>query len=389
MAKFSTWSGNFGGDAAGANGKDTTLTLSSGRALTSSDQIKNITFTLRITCSRYSSSKTWDLHWFAVDSSTGSPYATPTSTAMSAAEHTFSGKMKFDASDTWKFFYDEITVYAKANTTHNYTSFMREATITVEYETASLTVPGAPIITQHETNGTFSANWDASTGSNGSGEVNYVLYRDSSVWVSAASTNSLSGLTIPDYDNSHDFYVVASYSGVTKESDTTSAEFEPPQMDGPTSISISPLTGSSVTVSWPPATLSWTAGTIVYRLWYKLNSTSAGWVQYSINDTNLCSITIDDAWFEQNAAEGDKFYFQVDAWASNISNNATGEYEEISSGSPLADQPFTYDGKRTVAYYNGSQWVECTIHYYDGSKWQECIPYYYDGQQWVELKAKL
>lgn len=385
MAKFSTWSGNFGGEAAGANGKDTTLTLSSGRALTSSDQIKNITFTLRITCSRYSSSKTWDLHWFAVDSSTGSPYANPTSTAMSAAEHTFSGKMEFDASDTWKFFYEEITVYAKANTTHNYTSFMREATITVEYETASLTAPANLIITQHATDGTYTLKWDAAVGTNGTGNVTYQVWSasDGEPLSDEITTTSYTA-NVPGYDYYFEYRVYAYYSGISASS-TIGSYFQPPSITIPT-FSLTPELSDSTRLSWTKPTVNYGTATY-YDYTVRYNTSYSSDMEYytltNRDDSNI-SLAVSSSWLDSVINDGETIFFTLTATAYIDSYVADNTYKTrtITTDAIM----FTYDGKRTIGYYNGSEWKECIVYYYNGTEWKECIPYYYDGTNWIELK---
>lgn len=35
-----------------------------------------------------------------------------------------------------------------------------------------------------------------------------------------------------------------------------------------------------------------------------------------------------------------------------------------------------------VAYYDGSNWKDCTVKYYDGTDWKDCIVRYFDGTNW-------
>lgn len=385
MAEFSTWSGNFGGTAAGTNGKDTTLTLSSGRTLTSSDQIKNITFTLRITCSRYSSSKTWDLHWFALDSETGSPYAETMSVAMSDTEHTFEGAMVFESSDSWKFFYDELTVYAKANTTHSYTSYMREATVTVEYETASLTAPSNLSISQL-TNGQYFLTWSHSTGSNGSGDVTYTVFSGSDHEpLSDTGTNNYYLANIPGYDYYYEYYVVAFYSGVSATSSVIGSYFNPPSITIPT-FSLTPELGDSTTLSWTKPTVNY--GTATYYDYTVRYSTpySSDIEYYTLtnrDDSNI-SVAVLSSWLDSVINDGETIFFTLTVTAHIDSYVAENTYKTRTATTDAI--MFTYDGKRTIGYYNGSEWKECVVYYYNGTEWKECIPYYYDGTNWIELK---
>lgn len=390
MANFSTWSGDFSGTAAGTNGKDTTLTLSSGRALTSSDQIKNITFTLRITCSRYSVSKTWDLHWFAVDSSTGSPYANPISTAMSAAEHTFSGTMEFDASDIWKFFYDEITVYAKANTTHSYTSYMREATITVEYETASLTSPTNLKITQHATDGTYTLKWDAAVGTNGTGNVTYQVWSvsDREPLSNEITTTSYTA-NVPGYGYFFEYRVYAYYSGVSASSTTIGSHFNPPSITAPT-LSLLADSGDSATLVWSNPIINYgTASKYDYTIQYSTGETSNAKYTTIINqDAGARTLTIPSSWFEQDAKDGETIVFNIVVTAHINSYVADSAYNTLTTTTGTVF--FTYDGAYTVGYYTDSGWQPCVVYCYTDSGWKECIPYYYNNNStWIPIKTKI
>lgn len=397
MANFSTWSGSFGGTAAGTNGKDTTLTLSSGRALTSSDQIKNITFTLRITCSRYSSSKTWDLHWFAVDSSTGSPYANPTSTAMSATEHTFSGAMEFDASDIWKFFYDEITVYAKANTTHSYTSYMREATITVEYETASLTTPGTPIVEQSSFTGKCTISWTASTVVNGTGTITYtVFYGDNNDnwYVLADNTEStqLENVRIPGYGQ-FGVEVVASCF-ITSDQELMSVSsigyytIQPPSL-GELVFSLSPASGDSTVLTWSNPTISYGEAS-KYTYIIKYSTAHSMEVEYKIIETEFTGTMqemIPSSFFEYEAEDGDLIIFDLTIQVS-IKDAIEGYGYDILETTANSKE-FIYDGAYTVGYYTDSGWQPCRVYCYTDAGWKECIPYYYNNSTWVPIKTKI
>lgn len=385
MANFSTWSGNFGGIAAGTNGKNTTLSLSSGRVLTSSDQIKSITFTLRITCSRYSSSQTWDLHWFALDSETGSPYAQAMSVAMSDTEHTFSGMMVFEPSDSQKFFYDKLTVYAKANTTHSYTSYMREATITIEYETASLTAPSNLAISQLA-NGQYLLSWNESIGSNGTGDVTYTVWSISdNEPIENVGTNTYYLANVPGYDYYYEYRVVASYSGVNANSSTIGFYFQPPSITIPT-FSLMPELGDSTTLSWTKPTINYGTATYYdYTICYSTSySSDIEYQTFTNHDGSNISVTIPSSWLASIINDGEIIFFTLTATAhidSYVANNAY-KTRTVTTDAIM----FTYDGKRTIGYYNGSEWKECIIYYYNDTEWKECVPYYYDGTNWVELK---
>ena len=49
----------------------------------------------------------------------------------------------------------------------------------------------------------------------------------------------------------------------------------------------------------------------------------------------------------------------------------------------------TFDVKpnNVVGYYNGTEFVPCTVNYYDGTDFVECEIYYYDGTDWVPISS--
>ena len=40
-----------------------------------------------------------------------------------------------------------------------------------------------------------------------------------------------------------------------------------------------------------------------------------------------------------------------------------------------------------VGYYNGTEFIPCTVNYYDGAQFVECETYYYDGTDWVPIST--
>lgn len=123
-----TYSGSFGGNSAGADGRDITL---SGTAQPSNVEITSISYSLKLTAGGYSSSKLWRLYDFYIDN--GSPYADYSEYSMSSTSTTMTGYMRFSDSDV-NVFDGSITQHAKANTSHSSTSYMWEVSITVNYE---------------------------------------------------------------------------------------------------------------------------------------------------------------------------------------------------------------------------------------------------------------
>lgn len=125
-----TYSGTFGQERAGTGGQSVSV---SGAAIPSGQKITSISYSLSMRAGGYSSSNNWIVHWFAIGSATGSPYASRAYTSMSNNSQTLYGTMNFSASDVGVFENGSFVLYAKANTDHSSTSYMGDFTITVNY----------------------------------------------------------------------------------------------------------------------------------------------------------------------------------------------------------------------------------------------------------------
>lgn len=188
------------GRPAGASGLSTEAT---GAAIPSGMTITGITYEFNISASKYSTSEEWNLHWFAIGSKTGSPSAPAASAAMSSTKHTFKGAMKFSASDISKFASGAFTVYAKANTTHDTTSYMKDFTITVNYE--EFGACGAPIVcklSETISDASVLLSWSGATAGIGNAITGYEVQRcesgDGITWGSWATltTTTASSLSV-------------------------------------------------------------------------------------------------------------------------------------------------------------------------------------------------
>lgn len=131
------YSGSFGG-VAGYSGL--TATLSAASPVPSGAVIVNVMYSLKITASGYSSSKSWILSQLAVGGSGGSPSASA-SAGMTGRNYTFSGNMAFSEDDASKFASDTITAYAAAYTTHDTTSYLWDVSIIVYYAFPDKSLP--------------------------------------------------------------------------------------------------------------------------------------------------------------------------------------------------------------------------------------------------------
>ena len=365
-----TYSGDFGGTTAGSNGKDITVT---GTPLPSNAVIDSITYSFSLTGNKYSKSYKWQLVWLAVGSSTGSPAASAQSATMSSTKHTFTGSMSFSQSDVSKFTSGSFQLYAKVNNNgpSGYTSYMRAFSITINYSVPSLGKPGTPTITQNM-DGTYTASWTAATASGGSGNVTYRLYSVSDgVFLSSASTSRTYTATIGEYNYNCQFRVYAYYSSLSSYSSTASKTFYPPSLSTPT-LTATINDDTSLKLTWTAATLSYTTGNVAYSVYVGNNLYSSG--------NSGTTITIPASAFESWGTGS--YVFKVVATATSLSNTSQGSSLSKTSGT------YTYAyvapvTAKTIAYYNGSSWVNCEVYYYNGSSWVLCEPHYYDGTKWV------
>ena len=273
--------------------------------------------------------------------------------------------------------------------------------ITLQYTPITLTAPSNITITQHATNSKYNISWNAATGKNGAAgtSVKYNVYYGKSVSGTDAATNlvssgsgitgtSISNIDLPGY-GLYDFKVEALYSGLTT-SLSVAKEFYGPSVTIPsTAPTISPTIGDSVTLSWGESSYSYTSGDpIKYQVRYQLDTGSEA--DYSADPVSGTSLTITSGWLEgKGAKDGSVIKFRVCArGGANLTNNLekkTYIYSDYTSYSSA----FTYDGKYTVGYNDGTGWQVCVVYYNDGTDWVECIPYYNDGTTWQPIKTKI
>lgn len=275
-----------------------------------------------------------------------------------------------------------IDMRIKMNTNFGGTSYVMQASVTVTYETASLTSPGTPTIEQDETTGLYSVSWTSATGTNGSGDIEYRLVTSFDEFYVGTSTEWEDAIP-PSYGEQEWFQVSATYSGITTYSGYAYMTFEAPTLTAPT-LSISSDSGSSAILSWYKPTVSYgELDNCDYFILYSTgSSTGVEYISFTGSTDEYLASNVTESWLSSTVGEGNSVAFQLITIA--YLNNTTSDYESIVDiGS---DVFFTYDGANTIGYYTGTNWQPCTIHYYTGTEWKECIPYYYNGTQWVELK---
>lgn len=395
-----TYSGDFNGNTTAS------YQVTGGRKLPSNAIITEISYTLATTYNYYSGT-TGILRYFRIgNASTGSPYADEQRTKLTSTKYTFSGTMKFDNSDAEKFQSGSFWVYARIGTEYSGSGparqgYARAFTITVKYTVPSLTAPSNITITQHATKSEYNISWDAATGKNGvaGASVKYKVYYGKSVSGADAATNlvsggneitgtSISNISLPGY-GLYDFKVEALYSGLTTSLSVAERFYGPSVTIPSTAPTISPTTGDSVTLSWGEGSYSYTSGdAIKYQVRYQLDTGSEA--DYSTDLVSGTSLTITSGWLEgKGAKDGSVIKFRVRArGGANLTNNLENKTYIYSDYTSYSDD-FTYDGKYTVGYNDGTGWQACIVYYNDGTEWVECIPYYNDGTAWQPIKTKV
>ena len=254
--------------SAGSNGRNATAT---GGAIPSTATIKKVTYELDISADKYTSSKVWALHWLAVGSASGSPSASYTTATMYGNEHTFTGNMGFSQSDVSKFASGSIEVYAKANTTHDTTSYMGDFAITVEYDTYSKC--GKPsnlaLASDTSTGDTVELSWNAGTDGTDNAISYYQIARkestDGVTWGSRSTWKSNAGKVtkyqVPPPSTPGNYYKysvravgVAGTSYASDWAECSTALRNPPiaVCAAPSGLVLSAAatTGASVTLTW-------------------------------------------------------------------------------------------------------------------------------------------
>lgn len=252
------------------------------------------------------------------------------------------------------------------------------------YKTGSTVSDPKNVEIKQELNGTYTMSWDASIGTNGSGSVTYTIKNGEGDII----RQNFSGTSFTEAFNSYNYlytwFITAQYSGATSNTIRINKSFEPPTIEKPDSIAISPSSGSSVEINWDAAELKNTTGNIEYTLYYKLNNGSYTVIK-SLTNT---SIVLNESDLSEWGQSGDTFIFQVKAYASNLSSNVDGNYNLLGPATSPDSSQFTFITGNVVGYYINGAWQECTVYYYDGSEWVECIPYYYDNG-WQEINTKI
>ena len=214
--------------------------------------------------------------------------------------------------------YRVFATYGGASASINGSFTANSNNTSITFIAASLTVPGAPTITQNN-NGTFTATWPAATGTYGVGEVYYQLWNaTSNTAVSNRITTTSTTHNIPNYNSEITYTVKATYNGATgstdgalvKTSEGTKKTFAKPSLIAPT-LSLSSYSGSSASLSWSAAQLVNATGVISYTVYG--------------GTTALKTVTTTSATIEESVlAPLGSVVLSVQATATDLSNTASG-----------------------------------------------------------------
>ena len=203
---------------------------------------------------------------------------------------------------------------------------------------------------------TAALSWTAATVSNGA-TITYSIRKDGT----QVTTTTNTSYTIPESTtkgwgtSAVKLTVVATASNVDNSSASNEVSYTySSALTAPSNLTISATTGQSATLSWTAASLS-SGNTITYSI--RKDGTQ-------FTTTTNTSYTIPEA-----TAKG---------WgtsAVSLTVVATGDGKTSAASNAVS---FTYKPPyKTVKYYDGSKWVECTVHYYNGTSFQQVDPYYY------------
>ena len=391
-----TYSGYFGTNAGGTSNVPTssdnltTCYSDTWEGLPSGAIVTKVSYSFTIDSDKANSGYEHRLYWISVGSyGSGGPslYASGSYSkdqrkyaTMNSASYTFTGDMQYYVSGSEGWFSDYyITVCGKGNNSSSgIASKMGDISITVTYELPQWNYSPSNISISQNNDGTFKISWNAASWSGGSSYIKYYIYCPQ---ISTDNYFDIIGetskkYTIPGYSTDYTFYISA-YENQTGSWAGDSIEktynFTAPYVTAPT-ISISPTSGISTTITRTNSSLKYTDGEITYNL-YRNNILVGTFsdLTYTISQDTL------DSWNSENIE------FQVKVTTSNLTNNY---------GSPLTNKSntvtFKYNLNKTILYYTGNGSIngyeECIVYYYTGNLnegdngWVECEPYIYTGE---------
>lgn len=225
------------------------------------------------------------------------------------------------------------------------------------YDPVELGTPNPPTVDQIGKN--FVVSWDAVEAYGGSGDVTYiVIYGEGDIQYAQTNTSITFPIHESYYGVSVNFKVQASYSDKDTYSEWSYFTPSSPSVTAPGKPMVS-QSGTQYVISWSAASGNYGEDSVTYAVLV------AGTYTYQAGTSTQITISIKDEWYDS------AIQFIVYAY-----------YDSAESNSQATTFTATYH--RTIAYYNGSSWVECIVYYYNNGGWVECIPYTYNEGAWVE-----
>ncbi len=350
------YTGTFGGNSAGTDGRSTTMT---GPILSSNIVINSVSFEINMSSGGYSSSKDWVVHWLRAN--TGSPYAPYSADPMSGYKYPqkVSGPMYYSQSDI-STLSGGFTLEAKVNTTHSSTSYMWDVTITVDYrvKTPPTGVTCSLGSSYLKAGQSTTLSWTTSGGT----PTGYYAYKNGSGTPFYSGTNAYTSVTANSTVNGSDYYTVRAYNndGYADSSAVRLYTYKDPTVD---SITLTPSTagyGKDVSVAWTATN----GGTY--------NAISSYTIQ--INNVNVktgqssspCTITA-----------------PLTGASATIKVIAVGTRTN-STGSRTAT--LTLKANNSIIYRsNGTTYVQEMIYRSDGTSWVPLFVYRSNGTNWIKM----
>ena len=288
-----TYSGNFGEEAAGRYGLETTIS-SGGSTVPSNATITSITYHVTVGADAgYEPNESYNCYWFVVYQSTSSNQAAhkgsingttvQDSVAVTGNRGYISGSMTVDNASVFKQ-YSTLKAHCKANITKNVRSNMRECSIVVEYtEPVYYTIAwnsGASLsaVQTSGTSVTFTLSGSAYTSPSGL-SITYQLYEIDSGEVVTIGTFSNGTLSTTVSPGTHSYFVAASADtpsqgtiSATGPSLTFTVSGPIVQFSSGASISFSASGGeATITLSGSASITNGYSGTVYYRVYEVYN----------------------------------------------------------------------------------------------------------------------
>lgn len=306
-----------------SSGSVRTLT---GSPLPANATITGVQYSVRLSASKYSSSKEWVLSEIAVGGKGGSPRATSVTAPMSSTNYTFTGAMSYTASDVNMFDGSDLSVYVMAYTTYDTTSYYWGTTITVNYEVYTAVEPPTTLELSSASvapGAKVTLSWGGARAGDANPITGYRVYRANTVdgvyslltTVSATDTSASTTVVAPSTNGASYFYkvqTVGTAAGFDSAQSETTAELTCTYatVGAPTSLQLSMTNAApnaEATLSWSGATEGDNNAITGYEIY---RATSSGGA-YSLLTTVASTETADSATVHAPASSGEAYYFKV------------------------------------------------------------------------------